>query len=145
MKRRGFPASIARALPLPVILKSYVIVSFPYLLPVCNFVLLNRGQICMNVCERREHGMKANSTASREKLNHMHQQSSYTCEFVSTDSWHFPEDTFQILIQQSFEPPPVASKLGRHGHHDTACVYMIKSVMVTSHKHTIQNVSVNMY
>ena len=45
-----------------------------------------------------------------------------TCDWVSIDSTHFPNDTFHSLMQRSLEPPPVASRFDLHGHHDTACI-----------------------
>ena len=55
-----------------------------------------------------------------------------TCEAVSTDSRHFPDETFHILMQRSLEPPPVASKFDRHGHHDTACtMFQVREMIQT--------------
>lgn len=45
-----------------------------------------------------------------------------TCDFALIVSVHCPVYRFQNFIVLSLDPPPVASTLGFHGHHATACI-----------------------
>jgi hypothetical protein len=54
-----------------------------------------------------------------------------TCDFVSTLWTHVPVLQFQKRIWRSAVPPPLANKLGCHGHHATA--YNINKFLPTSY------------
>lgn len=45
----------------------------------------------------------------------------FTCDLVSTELSMAPVSVFQVLMQRSALPPPLASRLDWKGHHASAC------------------------
>lgn len=45
----------------------------------------------------------------------------HTCDLVSTELSMAPVSVFQVLMQRSAVPPPLASRLLWKGHHASAC------------------------